>query len=142
MTTETTVPAAVFIAELRSWKGTPWIESGAVKGVGCNCLGLIASALGNVGLTRYPEALAPFKGMALPPDPTKLLRGLKTHLTRKALRDAAPGDLLLFRSAGLLIHVSVLTEPGVVIQALRGKGVVEHKLVERAHSVFGIPGIV
>lgn len=130
------------IAEARSWIGTPWVASGAAKGVGANCLGFFAGVARNVGLDMLADAFVPYGGFALPPQPADLLRGLCRHLVRTPGAQARPADLLLFDLGGGLRHVAMLTAPQTIIHAYQSKGrVVEHRLIWTAHSAYRIPGL-
>ena len=130
------------LTEARSWIGTPWVASGAVKGVGANCLGFLAGVARNVGLDTLVEAFAPYDGFALPPHPTALLCGLRRHLERTPVWQAAPADLLLFDLGDGLRHVAMLTGAEAIIHAFQSKGrVVENRLIWPVHSAYRIPGI-
>ena len=134
------VSRAAVIAEARSWIGTPWVASGAEKGVGANCLGFLAGVADNVGLGRLSAAFAPYRGYALPPAPTALLLGLRRHLVKLAPGRALAADVLLFDLGDGLRHVALLTAPGAIIHAHQSKGrVVEQRLVWTAHSAYRIP---
>jgi NlpC/P60 family putative phage cell wall peptidase len=130
------------VAEARSWIGTPWVASGAAKGVGANCLGFFAGVARNAGLEVLADAFEPYSGFALPPHPTALLRGLRRHLERIPVHRAAPADLLLFDLGDGLRHVAMLTGPQTIIHAFQSKGrVVENRLIWAVHSAYRIPGI-
>lgn len=130
------------ITEARSWIGTPWVASGAAKGVGANCLGFFAGVARNVGLDTLADAFVPYGGFALPPKPTDLLRGLCRNLVRTPWPQARPADLLLFDLGDGLRHVAMLTAPQTIIHAYQSKGrVVEHRLIWTAHSAYLIPGL-
>jgi NlpC/P60 family putative phage cell wall peptidase len=130
------------IAEARSWIGTPWVASGAAKGVGANCLGFLAGVARNVGLDTLADAFVPYGGFALPPQPAALLRGMRRHLARTPWPQARPADLLLFDLGDGLRHVALLTAPRTIIHATQSKGrVVEHRLIWSVHSAYRIPGL-
>ncbi|UWQ60098.1 peptidase [Leisingera caerulea] len=81
----------------RGWIGTPYVHQASCKGAGCDCLGLIR------GLWRELHGAEP----ELPPAYTMdwsepqgaeaLWQAAARHLVAKPLRDAAPGDVILFR---------------------------------------------
>jgi len=131
------------VAEARSWIGTPWVASGAAKGVGANCLGFLAGVARNVGLASLADGFAPYGGYALPPHPMALLCGLRRHLEPMPWPQAVPADLLLFDLGDGLRHVAMLTAPETIIHAFQSKGrVVENRLIWSVHSAYRIPGIV
>ncbi|WP_027237772.1 C40 family peptidase [Leisingera caerulea] len=81
----------------RGWIGTPYVHQASCKGAGCDCLGLIR------GLWRElcgaePE-LPPAYTMdwSEPQGAEVLWQAAARHLAAKTLRDAAPGDVILFR---------------------------------------------
>ncbi|UWQ51345.1 peptidase [Leisingera caerulea] len=81
----------------RGWIGTPYVHQASCKGAGCDCLGLIR------GLWRElcgaePE-LPPAYTMdwSEPQGAEALWQAAARHLVAKPLRDAAPGDVILFR---------------------------------------------
>ena len=81
----------------RGWIGTPYVHQASCKGAGCDCLGLIR------GLWRElcgaePE-LPPAYTMdwSEPQGAEALWQAAARHLAAKPLRDAAPGDVILFR---------------------------------------------
>ena len=67
-----------------------------------------------------------------------LFKGLTETMTKVPVTQIRPGDILLFRAGDHLTHLAVVTEPGVVIQSVNGKGVVEHRLVDRPHSAYRV----
>lgn len=133
---------AALIAEARSWIGTPWVPAGDCKGVGANCLGFLAGAAREIGLTELADAFEPYRGFALPPEPRALLLGLRRHLQPLAPAQAGPGDVLLFDLGEGLRHVALMSAPDTIIHAHRSKGaVVEHRLVWRPRGAYRIAGL-
>jgi NlpC/P60 family putative phage cell wall peptidase len=129
-------PSDRIVAEARGWIGTPYVHGGALRGAGCDCLGLIRGvrrALGGV----CPDRVPPYPpGWALRGADEALRLALGAHL-RPLPGDAAlaPGQVLLFRlrpgaPAG---HLGVLTEAGPVrrmVHAYDRHGVTESPLGE------------
>lgn len=95
----------------RGWIGTPYVHQASRKGAGCDCLGLIR------GLWRELYGAEP----ELPPAYTMdwsepqgaeaLWQAAARHLAAKPLRDAAPGDVILFRmrEGSVAKHLGVQT---------------------------------
>jgi NlpC/P60 family putative phage cell wall peptidase len=85
--------AADVVAEARSWIGTPFHWQASLKGVGCDCKGLIVGVARELGL---PEAASLYAAIAdygdVVPVPT-LLRGLSETLVR--VPEPAPGGIVL-----------------------------------------------
>ena len=53
-----TAPARI-VKATRSWIGTPYHDQASVRGVGCDCLGLLRGAFEGLAATRDLGALAP-----------------------------------------------------------------------------------
>lgn len=122
--------AALVIATARSWLGTPYHDQASLKGVGCDCLGLVRGV--------WREAVGP-EPFAIPPysrdwgetGPREILaEGARRMLIETAPADIAPGALVLFRMAPRAIakHVGILTGPDSVIHAYERLGVIEEPL--------------
>jgi NlpC/P60 family putative phage cell wall peptidase len=119
--------ADTIIAAARTWLGTPYHHQASMKGVGCDCLGLIR------GL--YRELVGP-EPVTLPVytrdwgDATgaeTLLEAGRTYLVPLTLDEAAPGDVAVFRlrAGAPAKHAGVLMAEGRMIHAQEGDGVVE-----------------
>lgn len=102
------------VAQARTWLGTPFHHQGRVKGVGCDCLGLI------VGVARE-LALTDAKGFLLAdydqpnysplPDGRGLKSAVSLHLYElPSIGEALPGDVPLFRFQHDPQHVGILSE--------------------------------
>ena len=115
------------IAEARAWIGTPYRHQASLKGVGCDCLGLLR------GVWRALYDTEPELTSAYAPDwaeangEEKLAEAARRHMTEIAPKDAAPGDVLLFRWRPHLPakHAAILTAPGRMIHAYDGAAVCE-----------------
>lgn len=117
----------------RGWIGTPYRHQQAVRGAGCDCLGLIrgvwAEATGH-GVAPVP-AYTP--DWSEPQGDEVLWRAARAHLRPKRLDDAAPGDVLLFRmrSGAVAKHLGLQGAVGAAptfIHSYQGHGVVESPL--------------
>jgi NlpC/P60 family putative phage cell wall peptidase len=81
----------------RSWLGTPYVHQASLKGVGCDCLGLLR------GLWRElhgeePEEVPPYSvDWAEATGLETLYMALKRHAREIATRRIASGDIALFR---------------------------------------------
>lgn len=81
----------------RKWIGTPYQHQASLKGVGCDCVGLIRGVWREL-YGNEPMALPPYT-----PDWAEvggheiLLRGLAQHLSPVTLCEARAGDVLVFR---------------------------------------------
>jgi NlpC/P60 family putative phage cell wall peptidase len=125
------VSAVVYAA--RGWIGTPYVHQAAVKGAGCDCLGLLRGVWREV-FGAEPEAVPAYSmDWSEPQGDERLWRAAARHLQSKAVGEAAVGDVLLFRmrSGGVAKHLGVQARVGNTpsfIHAYSGHGVVESPL--------------
>lgn len=117
------------VAEARTWIGTPYRHQASLKGVGCDCLGLLRGVWRGV-LGDEPEAPPPYAaGWAEAADGADpLVEAARRHLLAIG-RDAEPGsgDVLLFAFRAHLPakHCAVATGAGTMIHAHDGAVVTE-----------------
>lgn len=122
--------AARIVAAARAWIGTPYRHQASLKGVGCDCLGLIR------GLWRDLYGTEPEAVPAYAPDWAEaagretLAEAGRRHLLELAVADARPGDVLIFRWRDDVPakHAGVLATPKTFIHAYDGTAVVESSL--------------
>ncbi len=111
--------AEKIVAEARQWIGTPYHHQASLKGVGCDCLGLIRG----VWRALYgdePEALPPYTpDWAEARGDETLLAAATRHLCAIDRAEAGAGDVALFRWRAHLPakHCAVLTGPATMIHA-------------------------
>lgn len=136
-----TVTRAQFVAEARTWLGTPYRHQGRLKGVAVDCIGLALCVARDVGISDFE-----FSGYQKRPDGT-----LKSHMDSKvepvSFALAQPADLILFQFNNCPMHVGILSENWQVIHAYApNRKVVEHRIDERLFSMvtgaYHIPGVV
>ncbi|MFA6266580.1 MAG: NlpC/P60 family protein [Pseudolabrys sp.] len=140
------------IAEARSWIGTPYRHQASLKGVGCDCLGLVRGVW-RAMLGDEPERAPPYA-----PDWAEVARGERLaeaagrHLQAIAADQFAPGDVLLFRwRAGLAAkHLAIVTASrdglcDLMVHAHDGACVAEVTLApwwrRRVAFAFRFPGV-
>lgn len=120
----------LIVAAARGWIGTPYVHQAAVRGAGCDCLGLLRGVWREV-LGAEPEAVPAYSmDWSEPQGDERLWAAAKRHLRPKSRKDAAPGDVLLFRmrDRGVAKHLGVQGQSGrspSFIHAYSGHGVVE-----------------
>lgn len=115
------------VAEARGWTGTPYRHQASLKGVGCDCLGLVR------GVWRALHGAEPEIVPAYAPDwaeaggAERLAEAARRHLVAIAPDAARPGDVLLFRWRPHLPakHAAILSAPGRMIHAYDGAAVCE-----------------
>lgn len=85
------------VAIARTWTGTPYVHQASVKGVGCDCLGLLR------GVWRELHGDEPEDAPPYTPDWAEatgdetLQAAFRRHMTEIDRASLAPGDVVLFR---------------------------------------------
>lgn len=102
--------------EARLWLGTPFAEGAAVRGAGCDCIGLM-------------EAIGRARGLEPPPRGTLSLEAGLAQVMVPRVGPPQPGDVLLLarEPGGAPVHAALLTEAGTLIHAHWSQGVVENR---------------
>lgn len=133
MTGRRAVDRAAIVAEARSWVGTPYRHQASIKGVGCDCLGLVRGVWRAL-YGEEPEAPPPYRpDWAETGGRETLLAAARRHLVEIPVSAARPGDVLLFRMSpdACLKHCAILADghPGDpeprMLHAYWGRAVVE-----------------
>lgn len=138
---------AGLVAEARSWIGTPYRHQGSLKGVGCDCLGLVRGVWRNC-VGREPEAPPPYApDWAEAGGAETLMQAGERHLMPVDRADLRGGDVLLFRwrDGYVAKHAAIATGEGTMIHAHDGAAVCEVALSpwwrRRLAAAFRFPGI-
>lgn len=103
------------IDEARTWKGTPYQHKGRIKGIGCDCGGIIYQV--------YNPLLGPFK-----PFPKDYAQDWAVHRENEIylsfiepyveqVMKAIPGGIALFKVGRNFSHAAVCTEKNTFIHA-------------------------
>jgi NlpC/P60 family putative phage cell wall peptidase len=139
---------AAIVAEARSWLGTPYRHQASLKGIGCDCLGLVRGVWRAV-LGAEPERTPPYAAdWAEAASAEPLAAAARRHFVAVDLADIAPGDVLLFRwRAGMAAkHAAIVTAPDLMIHAHDGAAVAEVALApwwrRRLAYAFRFPGVI
>jgi NlpC/P60 family putative phage cell wall peptidase len=138
--------AAAIVAEARRWIGTPYVHRGALRGVGCDCLGLV------IGVWRaligpLPQAVLPYApDWAEAQGGEPMLAAARRWLVEQPAGEIVAGEVLLFRwRPGVAAkHVGIATDPGHMIHAHDGARVAEVALRpwrRRLAYRFRFPGV-
>jgi NlpC/P60 family putative phage cell wall peptidase len=116
------------ITSARTWIGTKWQHQACLKGVACDCIGLIAGVGSEFGLTVAAEDLNYSQRPVRKTE--KLYDTFKKYLPEIPLADAKPGDILLFGYTNFpAYHCGILSHDGFVIHTWVDVGkVVESRL--------------
>ena len=122
----------------RGWIGTPYRHQASLRGMGCDCLGLVRGLWREV-IGPEPETPPPYApDWSEPQGREWLWQALARHL-RPPASAMQPGDLLLFRmrEGSVAKHLGILVQAGTspaFIHAYSGHGVVESALGPSWHS--------
>jgi len=137
----------LIVAETRDWLGTPYRHQASLKGVGCDCLGLVR------GVWRSVIGDEPERAPAYAPDWAEAASGepLADAAARHLIaidRDAfRAGDVLLFRWRHNLPakHAAIVTASDKMVHAHDGACVAEVALApwwrRRLAYAFRFPGV-
>jgi NlpC/P60 family putative phage cell wall peptidase len=115
------------VAEARAWIGTPYRHQASLKGIGCDCLGLVR------GVWRALYGTEPEATPAYAPDWAEatgteaLAAAARRHMTEIDPRRFAAGDLLLFRwrNGFPAKHAAIATAADLMVHAHDGAAVAE-----------------
>lgn len=123
-----------FVAEALSWEGTPFHHQARLKGVGCDCLGLVIGVCRQLGIpvedqTNYRRFE---QGDALAQELLRQTQG------RVKLEDILPGDIIHYKWENELSpertqHVAIYIGDGLIIHA---DGSLNIKRVQKARIEF------
>jgi NlpC/P60 family putative phage cell wall peptidase len=106
-------PAAI-VAEAMSWIGTPYLHQASLKGVGCDCLGLIRGVW-RAFYGEEPEVAPPYTPDWAEASATETLtEAAARNMIAIAVDEAQAGDVLLFRWRDNLSakHIGILVLAG------------------------------
>jgi NlpC/P60 family putative phage cell wall peptidase len=141
------ISRSLIVAEARDWIGTPYRHQASLKGVGCDCLGLVR------GVWRGVIGAEPERAPAYAPEWAEA-GGIETladaagrHLVAIECEAFGDGDVLLFRwRAGLPAkHAAIVTASDTIVHAHDGAAVAEVALApwwrRRIAYAFRFPGV-
>lgn len=134
------------IAEALSWIGTPYHHQASLKGLGCDCLGLLRGVWRAV-MGSEPEMPPPYSpDWAEASRADTLVEAARRHLVEVEDRAFEPGDVLLFRFREQLPakHCAIAVTPGTMVHAHDGAAVCEVAIrpwwQRHLAGVFRFPG--
>ncbi len=143
------------LAEAREWIGTRWEHQGKLKGVACDCAGLIIGVgLNTAAMTiDLGDSVAKaVEGYSREPNPNLMVRALNHWMVRIRKDEAGAGDVVYRRYGGNPQHLGILTgamrDPkSGIIHALMwpSRKVVEHRTddewYQQVVSAWRYPGL-
>jgi NlpC/P60 family putative phage cell wall peptidase len=142
-----TLTRSRIVAEARSWIGTPYRHQASLKGIGCDCLGLVRG-IWRAFYGAEPERVPPYaRDWAEAAASEPLAEAGLRHLVPVDADAFLPGDILLFRwRAGMVAkHAAIVASPDTMIHAHDGAAVAEVALApwwrRRIAYAFAFPGM-
>lgn len=125
-----TASAAQVIAAARLWLGTPYHNQAALRGVGCDCLGLARGLWADMGGRPVKEMPVYTRDWGEVGRRELLADGLRQYLIEIDPAGAGAGALVVFRMRAQAIakHVGILTDTGSFIHSYERLGVIEEPL--------------
>ncbi len=131
----------------RLWLGTPYHHQASLRGVGCDCLGLVRGVWRDL-CGAEPEEPPPYSpSWAESLRQETLALAATRHLKPRPTAEAQPGDVLLFRWREHLPakHCAILASPDRIVHAHDGAAVAEVAFTPwwRRHlsHAFSFPGV-
>jgi NlpC/P60 family putative phage cell wall peptidase len=123
------------VAAARSWLGTPYHHQAAVKGVGCDCLGLVRGVYEEL-LGRPAEAPPPYsRDWAEASTCETMLEAARRHFIEIEPGEARAGDIVIFRlRAGAMAKHAAILSAGSLLPG--NAGVSGCRMI---HAVEGAP---
>ncbi len=139
---------SLIVAETRTWIGTPYQHQASLKGIGCDCLGLVRGVWRAV-VGAEPEQTPPYApGWAEAASGEEALAAAAArHLIAIELNDFREGDVLLFRWRSHMPakHAAIVTSADTMVHAHDGAAVAEVALApwwrRRLAYAFRFPGV-
>ena len=135
------------VAAARGWIGTPYRHQASLKGVGCDCLGLVRGVWRAV-TGEEPERAPPYtRDWAEAASAETLAQAAACHMIAMPLDEFGPGDVLLFRwrAGNPAKHAAIVTTPDTMVHAHDGAAVAEVAIApwwrRRLAYAFRFPGI-
>lgn len=118
---------ARIVALARSWIGTPYHHQQSVKGIGCDCLGLVRGVYEAYHQTATGPVTPYTRDWAEASGRETLIEAARAHLSEIDSATIQPGDVLVFRFRKWMVakHTGILTTAETMVHALEGAAVEE-----------------
>ena len=95
----------LIVAEAREYLGTKFQHQARLKGIGCDCAGLIVGVAKTLGLTAFD-----LLGYAPIPDGATLKKSCQENMREIPLAEIKAGDVLLFRFQAEPTHLAIVAD--------------------------------
>jgi NlpC/P60 family putative phage cell wall peptidase len=139
---------ADIVAEARAWIGTPYRHQASLKGIGCDCLGLVRGVWRAVVGEEPQPSPAYSRDWAEASGAETLAMAARAHLIEIDPAQFSPGDVLLFRYRERYPakHAAIVSAPDMMIHAHDGADVAEVAIApwwrRRLAYAFRFPGVI
>lgn len=139
------------VLQARAWLGTRWQHQASLRGVGSDCIGLIAGVARELHIPGGAEFAddVEVRGYGREPDVAMLTKACTKYLDPIDIRVARMADIFLFRHNGEPRHFGIITKryPDYVVHAYaQARKVVENSIDEvwrsRIVSAWRYRGVV
>ena len=141
------ITRSTIVTETHAWIGTPYRHQASLKGVGCDCLGLVRGVW-RATIGDEPECAPPYApDWAEAASGEPLAEAAARHLVAVDRDAFGVGDVLLFRWRSHLPakHAAIVTAPDRMVHAHDGAAVAEVALApwwrRRIAYAFRFPGV-
>lgn len=111
------------LTSARAWIGTPYVLGAALRGKGCDCVGLIRGVWSDVTGRPAPPP-PPWRADWANSSARVLVDAARTYLVPVKPSAATPGSVLVLRVQNREAHCGILDEHDQLIHAVEGAGVV------------------
>jgi NlpC/P60 family putative phage cell wall peptidase len=135
------------VAEARAWIGTPYRHQASLKGVGCDCLGLVRGVW-RAAIGDEPRAAPAYsRDWAEASGEEALAEAARAHLIEIEPAQFQPGDVLLFRYRERYPakHAAIVSAAALMVHAHDGASVAEVAISpwwrRRLAFAFRFPGV-
>ena len=142
------ISRSAIVAEARAWIGTPYRHQASLKGVGCDCLGLVRGVWRAVLGTEPQQPPAYSRDWAEASGEETLAAAARAHLVEIAPEAIQPGDVLLFRYRPHYPakHAAIVSASALMVHAHDGAAVAEVAIApwwrRRLAYAFRFPGVI
>lgn len=120
---------ASVVAEARTWRATPYHHHARLKGIGTDCAQILCAVYEACGLVPHVDPGNYAHDWHLHQREEVYISWLELCGARE-VQTPAPADVALFRFGRTWSHGGILVEPGLVLHAYLGRGVIETRLTE------------
>lgn len=149
MLLEPEISRARIVATAREWLGTPYIHQASLKGIGCDCLGLLRGVWQEVYNveTEAPPPYTPSWAESGTSGQEPMLEAATKYMTAKPFESMQPGDVVLIRvfPKSAIKHCCIVSYDNHIIHAYDHHVVVEEPMrvnwKRRQVYVFEMPGV-